>query len=1116
MFMKKIAIKLTAISMMIFAGVKAQNIDTVVVSGSSFCTGETFSVNCTISGSFDVSNVFTVELSNEQGAFNSTITIGSSASPLGISCTLTDTLIPSGNYRIRVLSSNPSDLAVSAVFSIGAPAAVSVINSALCTNSSGILVTTSPAGGNLLGSPGLINGFFYPQLVSAGTYNLVYVIPGNVCGDTAIQQVTVNGLPVFSISPTGNQFLCANENLLIVASSAQTGLTYSWNTGSTNDTLQVTGAGVYNVVASNAAGCTAASSSVNISTSAAPPNFSIINAGTYCQSNLPQLLSGIPGGGFFTGNNVSGGYFTPADTGLQVITYTYTNSVGCVFTLTDTLLVIPLPQPVFSAIPFECLSSDSVNLSTYVNPTGGIFSGLGVSGNYFLPQQTGLGLFPLTYTYTDANACSQSVNQTIQVQPTPIVSLALPVSSVCVGSDSVLLSGGVPAGGIFSGTGVGGNLLDPQTVGTGITQITYTYTNSAGCSASAVDSISVYSFIVNTISDTAVTCGDPVPLSASTNGAGNITYTWSPPVGLSSINIPNPIATPQGNSTYVVLASDGQCTDKDTVIIQVSGADFSLDFTSAQTLNVPPFNVVFANNTPNLSAYNFIWDFGDGFVQQNNGGSVPHQYLFDGTYNVKLIAEEISTGCRDTLLRSNWITCSNGCTHTSVISQVGPIQACQGDSVLLSASTNAPGSVLYQWNFNGLPISGAPNSAYYPTQSGFYSVTIFSNSCPQTSLPIQVTFLANPPLPVITPNGNTQFCVGNGSVELQATAGYQGYVWRRNSQFYGTGQSITVYITGEYTVEATASSGCTSRSATYGLNTSFLQQANLCVVTVDTTAVNWNRNIISWEKPITNSIAGFIIYRETSTINVFDSIAYVPYTAYSEYIDAGAGINPQARSYRYRLAVVDTCGSWSLPGSTHRTMLLQTNQGINNTINLNWNHYQGITINSYEVLRGTNGGNLVPLDTLPSNINSYTDINPPDTVVYRINLIFPAGYSCTPSARMMAARKRGASNISTNLIYPGEIPFDVGVRKVSSAPSGLKISPNPSTGHFTIQFTVDALEETFIEVSDLAGKLIRRESVYTHDGENIKQLHLGNAERGVYFLTIRNSGGGKTQKIVIQ
>ena len=152
-------------------------------------------------------------------------------------------------------------------------------------------------------------------------------------------------------------------------------------------------------------------------------------------------------------------------------------------------------------------------------------------------------------------------------------------------------------------------------------------------------------------------------------------------MGLSSINIPNPIATPQGSSTYVVLASDGQCTDQDTVVIQVSGADFSLDFTSAQTLNVPPFNVVFTNNTPNLSAYNFIWDFGDGFIQQNNGGSVHHQYLFDGTYNVKLIAEEISTGCRDTLLRNNWITCSNGCSHTSVISQVGPIQACQGDTV---------------------------------------------------------------------------------------------------------------------------------------------------------------------------------------------------------------------------------------------------------------------------------------------------------------------------------------------------------------------------------------------------------------------------------------------------
>jgi hypothetical protein len=989
-------------------------------------------------------------------------------------------------------------------------------STSFCSNSSGVALLVSPAGGSFTGSPGVINGYFYPQLSGQGSFTITYTVSGNACGASAQQSVTVNAIPTVTVNPSGNLVLCSGNTLNLVASSAGSNLTYQWSEGTLNDTLTVNAAGGYSVTVTNQAGCSATSSVVNVNASQAPANLSILSAGNYCRSTTPQLLSGIPGGGYFTGNNVSGGYFTPADTGTQVITYIYTNNAGCSFSTTDTLVVYPRPEPVFASPGTVCLGNGPVDLAALATPAGGTFSGLAVSGNVFNPLQSGIGIFPVTYTYTDGNNCTGTANQTVQVQATPNVSVNLPFAGICTGTDSVLLSGGLPVGGVYSGVGVQNGYFFPQTAGAGTTNIAYTYTNAGGCSATDTTVLQVYDLQVNAGTDTAITCGAGVPLFASTNGTGTVNYSWSPATGLSAVNISNPVASPNGTTTYVVTASDGQCTATDTITVGVNAASFPLNFTSQQNLNNPPFNVVFTNSTPGAANYNFTWDFGDGTVQANNATAVPHLYLFNGSYTVRLFAQEISSGCRDTLVRDNWITCTNGCTHTSVINQVGPIQACQGDTVLLSASTNATGAVLYQWNLNGLPIAGAPNAIYFATTGGLYSVTVFSNSCAQPSAPVQVSFISRPPLPQITPVGNTQFCLGSGSVDLQATAGYQSYLWKRNNQYFGNGQVVSASLTGEYTVEATAGSGCSSRSAIYGLNTSYLQQATMCLVTVDTTLQNWNKNVISWEKPVTGAIAGFIIYRETSSLNVFDSIAYVPYSQYSEYVDAAAGVNPQTRSYRYRIAVVDTCGSWSLPGGTHRTMLLQINQGLNNTINLNWNHYQGITINSYQVMRGTNVYNMAPLALLPSNINSFTDVNPPDSAVYRINMVFPDGYSCTPSARMMAQRRRTASNISTNLIFQGEIPFDVGMRKIPQSLSGVKVSPNPGSGHFMVSFTAGMQEEVILEVTDLTGKVIRREGVLTHGGENLRELHLIGAQAGIYFLNLKNAGGNVVSKIVVQ
>lgn len=78
----------------------------------------------------------------------------------------------------------------------------------------------------------------------------------------------------------------------------------------------------------------------------------------------------------------------------------------------------------------------------------------------------------------------------IVINQTPTVTLGA-LSNVCVYNPSFSLSGGSPAGGIYSGPGVTGGMFDPATAGLGTHTITYTYTDPNGCLSSATQTILV-------------------------------------------------------------------------------------------------------------------------------------------------------------------------------------------------------------------------------------------------------------------------------------------------------------------------------------------------------------------------------------------------------------------------------------------------------------------------------------------------------------------------------------------------------------------------------------------------------------------------------------------------
>jgi hypothetical protein len=142
-----------------------------------------------------------------------------------------------------------------------------------------------------------------------------------------------------------------------------------------------------------------------------------------------------------------------------------------------------------------CVSAEPVVLTA--QPSGGVFSGTGVTGSTFDPSVSGAGTFTIHYTYTVVEGCSNSDSTDVIVHDLPVVTIN-PVSPMYVSDPPALLSGS-PIGGIFSGTGVTGNTFDPAVSGVGTFTITYTFTDENGCQNADSTDIIVESNLSNTL-----------------------------------------------------------------------------------------------------------------------------------------------------------------------------------------------------------------------------------------------------------------------------------------------------------------------------------------------------------------------------------------------------------------------------------------------------------------------------------------------------------------------------------------------------------------------------------------------------------------------------------------
>lgn len=144
------------------------------------------------------------------------------------------------------------------------------------------------------------------------------------------------------------------------------------------------------------------------------------------------------------------------------------------------------------------------------------------------------------------------------------------------------------------------------------------------------------------------------------------------------------------------------------------------------------------------------------------------------------------------------------------------VVACKKDSILLEAVTGS--GVLYQWQKNGINISGATTANFYANDSALYRVVVQSTNpaigCIKYAPGVFITI--NPlPDTSIHYSGKLEFCTG-ASVTLNASFGNT-YKWLLSgSPMVGATQaSYTASNSGAYRVVLTSNKSCRDSSRTF-------------------------------------------------------------------------------------------------------------------------------------------------------------------------------------------------------------------------------------------------------------------------------------------------------------
>jgi Secretion system C-terminal sorting domain len=336
----------------------------------------------------------------------------------------------SGKYNMRKTNLNGcSDTASIGVnITVNSLPIVTITNtvSSICIGDSALLTGTSSTSqqwykNGVLIAGATLNTYFAK---TSGVYNLTNTNI-NGCKDSAIAGVNfvVNNLPVVTLSG-GSTPICAGDSTLLTGSSGGTSQWYKNGVliaGATANTYFAKTSGKYNMIKTNISTCKDSSSAGITVVVNNLPNVTLSGSTAPICLGDSALFTGSAGGtnqwyknGVLIAGAATNTYFAKTS---GVYNMLKTNLNGCKDSAVvgKTLVVNPLPiVSVTSSTDTICVNGGLVALSG--TPSGGVFSGLGVSGTNFNPLLGATGNNNVIYTFTNSNACTNKATIVITVE----------------------------------------------------------------------------------------------------------------------------------------------------------------------------------------------------------------------------------------------------------------------------------------------------------------------------------------------------------------------------------------------------------------------------------------------------------------------------------------------------------------------------------------------------------------------------------------------------------------------------------------------------------------------------------------------------------------------------
>jgi gliding motility-associated-like protein len=485
-----------------------------------------------------------------------------------------------------------------------------------------------------------------------------------------------------------------------------------------------------------------------------------------------QWQSSVNGGATWT--DITGATGTTYTTPPLFATTCYRVAVTCGSTVYSTMVCItvnPIPQVTISpASPAICTGQSSTITAGGAN-TYNWSGGLGTSASQTVsPANT------TTYTVTGtSNGCTGSASVTVQVYPSPTITINPATPQICNGASVNITAGG---GNTYNWSGGLGTSASQNVSPATTTTYTVTGTDANGCSGTASVTVTVHQNPVIGISPASPQICNGTSTTITANG-GN-TYSWSGGLGNSASQTISPTST----TTYTVTGTDmNGCTGTASVTVTVN---------PNPVINVnPSAPQICTGNSVTITAggaSTYAWSGGLG-----TGISHTVSPLTTNTYTV---TGTDANGCTGT--GSVTVTVNQNATIT--ITPSTP-QICNGASVTL----NAGGGSTYSWS-GGL--GSGSSKTVSPTTTTTYTVTgTDANGCSGTaSATVNVQ-----PNPTVTISPSSPAICSGASATI-TSAGANTYNW---SGGLGQGASHTVSpaTTTTYSVTGTDANGCSGTAS---------------------------------------------------------------------------------------------------------------------------------------------------------------------------------------------------------------------------------------------------------------------------------------------------------------